>query len=130
MESKRKTYRAGLDGGKRGRLTVASKDPNFVYRIVNDKDDGARVAEMQEKGYEIVTHSTKIGDKRVGLPTKEGTPTQINVGGGMKAVLMRIKKEWYDEDRAAKDMEIDELEAGYKGTMADAYGKVSIDQKG
>ena len=130
MESKRKAYRAGLDGGKRGRLTVSNKDPNFVYRIVNDIDNGARVAEMQERGYEVVTHNTKIGEKRVDLPKQEGSPTQISVGGGMKSVLMRIKKEWYDEDRAAKDREIDELEASYKGPMADGYGKVTIDQKG
>ena len=126
MESKRKTVRAGI-AGRRNKLTIEGKEPGFVYRVVNDDDD--RVMDLQERGYEIVTHNAKVGDKRVGIPKKEGSPIQISVGGGKKAYLMRQKQEWYDEDQDAKQENVNELEATVKGDSGGDYGKVSIEQK-
>ena len=88
-------------------LTVKGKDPGYSYRIVNDEPD--RIARFQEGGYELVSdESVKVGDTRVSLPTAEGTVKQMSVGGGHKAYLMRIKKDWYDEDQKAKQKVVDE----------------------
>ena len=92
----------------RNRLSVKDTDPNFHYRIVNVKDD--RVEQFKEQGYEIVA-DTPVGDKRVDAPSSLGSSAEISVGQGMKAVLMRIPKEWYQDDQAAKQAQIDELEA-------------------
>ena len=126
MESKRKTVRAGVNG-RRNKLTIVGKEPDFEYRIVND-DDG-RIMDLQERGYEIVTHTATVGDKRVGVPKKEGSPIEISVGGGKKAYLMRQKKEWYDEDQAAKQELVDDLEASLKGDSNSDYGKLEINRK-
>lgn len=94
-------------------LTVKGKEPGYHYRIVNDEPD--RIARFQEGGYELVSNeSVKVGDNRVSLPTAEGTVKQMSVGGGQKAYLMRIKKEWYDEDQKEKQKRVDELEATTK----------------
>ena len=126
MESKRKSVRAAING-RRNKLTVTGKEPGFEYRIVNDTDD--RIMELQERGYEIVTHSATVGDKRVGVPKKEGSPIEISVGGGRKAYVMRIKKEWYDEDQAAKQELVNDLESSLTGDSNSDYGKIDISRK-
>lgn len=117
--------------GERGRLNVRGKDPNFVYRIVNDIHEGDRIRELTERGYEIVqAENIKVGDSRVATPTKEGTPVQISVGGGVKAYLMRIKKEWYEEDLKFKAGEIDKTEAQMKENAESSYkGKMEFERK-
>lgn len=94
--------------GPRDILTVYGKDPNFVYRFVND--DGNRVARFLRGGWEIVTDDLEVGVPRVGVPEKDGSPVSYAVGRGLNAYLMRIKKEWYDEDQARKQDAIEESE--------------------
>ena len=126
LGTKRKARRTGIST-TRNVLTVEGKDPGFEYRIVNDTGD--RITQFEERGYEIVSDSNiRVGDRRIANPTKEGSPIQISVGGGQKAFLMRLKKEFYEEDRKAKDALIDEQE---KGMLAEAkqiadYGKVTV----
>lgn len=99
--------------GVRNRLSVKDQDPNYHYRVVNAYDaDGNptnKVEARLEQGYEFVT--TKVGDTRVDNPSSLGSATEISVGGRARAVIMRIPKEYYDEDQAAKQAQIDELEA-------------------
>lgn len=95
--------------GARQILSVKGKEPGYEYRIVNDEGD--RVALLQEQGYEIVTDKdVKIGDRRIANPTQEGTPAKVSVGGGVQGYLMRIKKDWYEEDQAAKQKQVNETE--------------------
>ena len=117
--------RASING-TRNVLTVSGKDPNYEYRVVNDTGD--RVAMMQEQGYEIVTDkSVTVGDRRVANPTQEGSPVMASVGSGIKGYVMRIKKEWYDEDQAAKQTQINETEAALKQDAKEGmYGKLEI----
>ena len=113
--------------GTRSILGVQGKDPNFVYRIVND--DGDRVAQFEERGYEVVTDkSIKVGDRRIANPTQEGTPVQVSVGGGVKGVVMRIRKDWYDEDQSAKQATVDEQERAMRKEAASAsdYGSLKV----
>ena len=95
-------------------LTVTGKDPNYVYRIVNDVGD--RIALFKEAGYELVdSDSVKVGDRRVNVASAEGSKAQVSVDReGTKAFVMRIPKEWYEEDQKAKQSQVDELEQSIK----------------
>ncbi len=112
--------------GTRNVLSVAGKDPNYVYRIINDSGD--RVSEFMEAGYELVANdSVKVGDKRVNKASAEGSISQVSVGQGQKAIVVRIKKEWYEEDQAAKQVQVDLLEASTKAKALDGtYGKLEL----
>lgn len=124
--SKRDGRRTPING-VRNILTVQGKEPGYEYRVVNDEGD--RVAQFESMGYEIVTDQTiKVGDRRVANPTKEGSAVQVSVGGGVKAYVMRIKKEFYDEDQAAKQVRVNEQEADMKKTARNSadYGKLEI----
>ena len=66
-------------------------------------------------------------DKRVDKTSAEGSISQISVGQGVKAYVMRIKKEWYDEDQLAKQRYINEVEAATKAKALDGnYGNLEI----
>ena len=112
--------------GTRNVLTVAGKDPNYEYRIVNDSGD--RVQEMLDRDYEIVNaDDVRVGDKRVNAASSEGSVAQVSVGQGMKAVVMRIRKEWYEDDQKAKADHVDKLEDATRETALNGtYGKLDI----
>jgi len=95
----------------RNKLDVKDRDPNYHYRIVNVKED--RVEQFIEQGYEIV-RATPVGDKQVDAPSSLGSASEISVGGGMKAIVMRTPKEYFIEDQATKQTQIDALEATMK----------------
>jgi hypothetical protein len=107
----------------RNRLAIKNKEPGYVYRIVNDVDD--RVALLQEQGYEICTKETVgvVGDKRVDNASSLGSSSVISVGQGTKAVVMRQKEEYYKEDQALKQAELDELERTMGKDKSD-YGSI------
>ena len=105
-------------------LGVRGKEPGYNYRVVNDVGD--RIESFQARGYEIVEDQTvQIGDRRVAVPSKEGSPVQVSVGGGTKGYLMRIKDEWYKEDQATKEAELKELEKSMKPASSD-YGSITL----
>jgi hypothetical protein len=95
----------------RNRLSVKNKEAGYVYRVVNDIDD--RVSQLQEQGYELVEKAAlgAVGDKRVDNTTSIGSIAHFSVGQGMKAVVMRQKLDYYNEDRAIKEQQIDEIDA-------------------
>ena len=112
--------------GTRNVLTVMGKDPNYENRIINDSGD--RVQEFLDAGYELVQKdSVRVGDKRVNSTTAEGSVAQLSVGQGQKGYVVRIKKEWYDEDQAKKQARVNELESATKAKALDGtYGKLEI----
>lgn len=87
----------------RNRLSLKERDPNYHYRIVNDVD--GRVDQFLEGGWEVVKDA-KVGDKRVENSTGVGSVPTVSVGQGIKGVVLRIKKEWYEEDQAVKMQEV------------------------
>lgn len=115
--------RTGL--GTRNRLSVKGKDPNYEYRIVNDTDD--RVADFMDRGWEIDTsEEVRVGSalSRVDQASQVGKPKDISVGGGQRAVLMRIRKDWYLEDQAAKDEYVKATEQAMRPNPNDGtYGE-------
>jgi hypothetical protein len=112
--------------GTRNILTVKGKDPNYVYRYVNDVDD--RVSQFQAAGYELVEdNEVQVGDKRINSATSLGSKKHVSVGQGTKAYVMRIKREWYEEDQAAKLGRVAELERATKEKALDgAYGELKL----
>lgn len=94
--------------GRRNRLTVENRDPAYHYRIVNDVD--GRVQDLLDQDYEIVLDA-KVGDKRVDDISSLGSAKQISVGKGIKAFVMKKRKDWFQDDQDLKQKEIDDLEA-------------------
>lgn len=125
MNAKTRPTRTPL--GQRSILGVKGKEPGYSYRIVNDIGD--RIESFKERGYEVVADdSVKIGDRRVATPTKEGSPVQVSVGGGVKGYLMRIKEEWYKEDQQAKEAQLKEQENAMKTNASQDYGTLKLKQ--
>lgn len=126
LTQKRSSRRASING-TRNVLNISGKEPGFVYRVVNDTGD--RIEQLKAIGYEIVEDSNvQVGDRRIANPTKEGSPVKVSVGGGIQGYVMRIKQEWYDEDKAKKDANVDSIE---KGLVRDAkeksdYGNIKV----
>ena len=88
-------------GGARDLLTVLDKDPNYHYRFVMSDIPG-RVQRFKDGGYEVVTEDHEIGQNVVDRGSKLGSGVTAHAGGGRMYVLMRIPREWYDEDQKTK----------------------------
>jgi hypothetical protein len=114
--------------GVRNVLTVGGKDPAYEYRIVNDTGD--RVEQFKAAGYEVVSaKDVTVGDRRVTAASAEGSLATVAVGGGVKGVVMRINKEWYAEDQARKQSDVDQTEASTKAdALKGTYGRLDIDR--
>lgn len=110
----------------RNKLKVKGKKPEYEYRIVNDQDD--RINDFLERGWELdVDEEIRVGDSRLDESSKLGKVRLISVGGGNKAVLMRIRKDWYDEDQQSKQEYVKKSEQAMRPNPNDGtYGKVDI----
>ena len=112
---------------QRGPQTInGDKDPNYVYRFVNDT--GSRIANFQSAGYEFVEDKDLVvGDSRVLDPSDIGSGKRVTSNDGTVSYLMRTKKEYYNEDQAAKAALIDETEQAMKQEATKGmYGKLNI----
>ena len=111
-----------------GPLNISGeKDPNFHYRFVNDT--GSRVYNYQQAGYEIVTDGDiTVGDSRVSDASDLGSHRRVVGDQGTTSVLMRIPKEYYEEDQAKKNALLDEQDQAMKqqATKDLDYGKIQI----
>ena len=125
MEQKRPT-RTPISGG-RDILEVRNQDPNYVYRWVNDTP--GRLQRFKDAGYEPVVSDAEVGTKTVDRNSKLGSVITRNVGGVLTAVLMRIPKEWYDEDQAAKQTQIDESDKMLRAEQDVDYGSLNVNRR-
>ena len=111
--------------GQRNRLKAVNTDPGYVQRWFNNVDD--RISDSIERGWEIVpADKAKVTANIVDNTSSMGSAKEVSVGGGTKAYLMRIKKEWYEDDQKAKQREIDLQVEQLKraNTAASDYGTV------
>lgn len=112
--------------GMRNRLTVYDKDPNYNYRWVNAQmDGGSRIPIMEEAGYEKVKKSSVRSETGRIDATALGAYETTPGGNGDTLVLMRTRKEWYEEDQAEKQKRVDELDSAQKRIPEGFYGKIS-----
>lgn len=126
VQSEKRVVRKSLF--QRGPQSIAGeKDPNYVYRFVNDT--GSRIANFQAAGYEIVKDDElTVGDSRVFDPSDLGSGKKVTSNDGTVSYLMRIKKEYYEEDQAAKQNYINETERAMKqqATQSADYGTIKV----
>jgi len=115
------------------RLKLAVPDRNgYKRRWVND--DGGRLQEAQDGGYQFVTDSTlHVGHDVENGNSDMGSRVSRIVGktdGGepLRAFLMEIKQEWYDEDQAEKQKKVDEIDEAIKHGDAGSSG-LSADER-
>jgi len=112
---------------QRGPQAIAGdKNPEFEYRFVNDT--GSRIQNFKAAGYEFVTGDDLIvGDNRVSDATDLGSAKRVISNDGTTSYLMRIKKDWYEEDQANKAAALKEQEAAMtKEASTGMYGKLNI----
>ena len=126
--------------GLRDIMTVLGKDPNFAYRWVVDEDEkGSRILRFKRGGWEFARNDDQPGGVQVGSESvyksrSEGSIIREHSGAGRFSYLMKIRKEFYDEDQAAKAKEIDEVEetivgtGSSEGTEFGQYGSIKIER--
>ena len=108
--------------GLRDIMTVLGKDENFAYRFVVDKmERGARMMRFERGGWTYARQDDlpggiSVGEESVYKTKKHGSIVRFPSGEGYFSYLMKIKKEWYDEDQAAKANAINEVEQTIIGT--------------
>lgn len=117
--------------GRRNILTVTglTDQDDFHYHWFNDVEE--RLQHCLEAGYEFVGKTgLSVGDKTVESARGTDSIVKKGVGGGRIAYLMRIPMELYKQDQAAKQLEVDKLDANIKSPKVDgSYGKVEITRK-
>lgn len=101
--------RRSFVGDTRDVLAVTGKDPNFEYRIVND--ERGRVERMKEAGYVVVEDEGIILNAGENA-TQPGSAHTLTVDRkhGVKGILMKISKEFAEEDRKARAAQIKRTE--------------------
>ena len=114
---------------QRNTISFKDQDPNYVYRIFNDTEGRLEKAELA--GYEYVRGDAPVGDPTVDSASALGSVISKPVGGGKTGVLMRIKREWYDEDQKEKRRKIKETEDALSNKAREDghYGGISIDKR-
>jgi hypothetical protein len=112
-------------------IDATEKDPAYSYRIVNDKGD--RIRRFRDAGWEVVQRheGMKVGDDQVGIGDSVGSLVTKSVGGNTTAYLMRIKREFYQEDQQAKADKIRQGESDLKleKEKKGRYGDIKINDK-
>lgn len=110
---------------RRNAIIVTNRDPNFEYRIVNDVGD--RITMFKNGGWEVVDSGAEFD---TGEASTVGSVQARPVGDNVQGFLMRIKKEWYDEDQARKaratQEEEDHITQTGKYGESGSYGSVKI----
>jgi|SRR5579859_6045142 len=118
--------------GLRPKLSLIGKDPNFEYRWVNDTP--GRIAMFKHSGWETVTNSeVDTGNFRAEEASEMGSLAYAIVDGGtgLKAYVMKIRKEWYEQFMDEHEAEVASAEAGLRPNTSDGeYGGVEIDRSG
>ena len=119
--------------GTRNVLTFQKKDldPNYVYRVVNDQGD--RIRMFRDAGWEVVEKrgGMEIGDPDVGASSQLGSLVMKSVGQDQIGYLMKIKKEYYDEDQEAKADKVRQMESDLRleEKKPGRYGGVKIGKR-
>ena len=93
---------------------MESQDPNFVYRVVNTDNErySGRIDYMKSIGYIFANDEDSLGDDHGVEASTVGSQVGKHVGHGTRGVLMKIPKHLYQEDKAAKQAEVDQSESG------------------
>lgn len=130
-------------GGMHYKLEIRNKDPNYVYYW--QKDVGDNLQRMLDAGYEFVSRIDHHGAGSEELTNRDingrnqSLSDQMRVHGGVgeygreyQLVAMRIRKELWDQDRAADAAAADAIDEAvrrqeFEGeNIARKYGSVRV----
>ncbi len=140
VDDKRKTRQSQTDrtperpkkrvpvGANRNLMTLDNMDPAYQYRWVNDSP--GRIMRFTQGGYEHVVHDVNVGERRADSSSGVSSVVVKDVGKGTQAYLMRIKKEYYEEDKKAKAAALNSAEESMQRNLNNngdgSYGKVTF----
>ncbi len=125
--------RIPLSGSDRNIMVIEDMDPNYQYRWVNDKP--GRIERFKRAGYEFVSGNSKVREGKVDAANSADSLLTMQVGEHVTAYAMRIKKEWHEEDKAAKEKAVEATEESLFRSLNDEekgnshYGKVVLERK-
>ena len=123
-EKKKRRRRGDLTIGRNQKLSLDTSklDSSYVYRWVNDTP--GRVQSLtQQDDWDVVT-SEEIDERDKGSGT--GVERIVSATDGMRAVLVRKPKEYYDEDKGKEQDSIREMErAMERGSAKDSSGSAA-----
>lgn len=118
--------------GTMAKLVVHGKDPNFEYRFVNDEP--GRIAMFKQAGWQLCKNDeVDTGTFRAEEASELGSLAYsiVDGGTGMKAYVMRIHKDEYEEIQQILEREATASEETLRPNIADGeYGHVKIDRSG
>jgi len=97
-------------GVPRRKLAWKDQDEDYVYRVIHNRPNKPnRVNEALKAGYEFVKDDRHLGDEDVSNEMGASIDSRVTAivgtgekGEAMTGYLMRIKREWYEEDQAKK----------------------------
>jgi hypothetical protein len=101
--------------------------PGYVPRWINDT--GNRLEDAQKAGYEFVFSEKHIGEgvesanTDIGSRVSKVVDKSPRLGNPMRAYLMQIKKEWYDNDQKEKLGQVEAVDDTIK------RGKYAVGEK-
>jgi len=100
-------------------------DQNYIYRVVNEGQNGVGIQGLLDRGYEIVNADGSLVTEEAGKAASLTTQVQIvaNASSGEKGVLMRIHKDYHAEDQADKQRVVDKTETMMNLVSKDLKGQ-------
>jgi hypothetical protein len=137
MSDKERRERVPFSANRR-RLALHKELDGFVTRWFNDQDD--RLQRAEDAGYQYVHRKEigQVGDKDISngntdVNSRVSRVVGRNVNGQpIRAYLMKIRKDWYEQDQAKKE-EVnkrvdDAIRAGTSGgaNVQNQYGNVQL----
>jgi hypothetical protein len=110
------------------KINVVYQDPNYAYRWVNQRP--GRIESFLLAGWEMAPGDTVLGDTSVeDQITRTSGAIERHMGQGTKANLMRIRREFYNEDQEAKQRQLDISEqAMNREAMQGRYGTFKVEK--
>lgn len=131
-EGARKTRKKrGTFNGSEGKMSVNNLIPGYHLHWLND--EGGRITQAQDNGYEFVT-ATEVGgvvnsnvtDRNTDLGEKVRVLVgRTEQGNPLYAYLMKIEQEWYDEDQRSISARNDKTDDAIRGGKVLADGQTS-----
>lgn len=118
--------------GSRNLLTVKGIPAHLHPVWVNDVDEGQRIQQYLDAGYDFWMGDPKVGDNRVDGNSQIGKKLSRGVGNGVVAFLMVCPLEIYKDECRRIDEETDAKTSGmFRGMKEDSsrYGKVTVESK-
>jgi hypothetical protein len=130
-------------GGRRDKLSVQGKDPNYEYRFVKDiviesqepgkalvAKPGQRITQFLDDGWTFVqSEEVVVGDNNVYKTENLGSIVKVPAGNEEYLYLMKIRKDWYDhyqKELADRRLNVDEIQT-QEGHNSGLYGSVKFE---